>query len=101
MAMPNDKLKHFLLVFDHTQSRFVEEPREFSDATEATSAYAEVEQRYSKEDLVEVVLIGSDSFETVQATHSNYFDGTVALIALLERIQADLAGLSAPLGSSD
>jgi predicted ATPase len=29
-------------------------------------------------DAIEIVLIGSDSLETVKVTHANYFDGTVA-----------------------
>lgn len=32
-----------------------------------------------KADRVEIVLIGSDSLETVKVTHANHFDGTVAV----------------------
>mgnify|MGYP001149971778 CR=1 FL=1 len=84
--MKKDGLRHYLLVFDHRAGKLRDEPREFTDPSEATAAYAEVEQEYGKDDLVEVVLIGSDSMETVRATHANYFDGTVALIRLLERL---------------
>lgn len=41
--------------------------------------YARLEREHmDKADRVEIVLIGSDSLETVKVTHANYFDGTVA-----------------------
>ena len=79
------KLVHFLLVFDHCAGRLIEQ-REFSDGDEAVAAYAAKEQDYDGQDLVEVVLIGSDSLETIKLTHANYFDGSVAVSKYLAGI---------------
>ena len=65
-------LRHFLLVFDHQAGRLVER-REFGDGEEAVAAYANKEREYEKQERVEVVLISSDSIETVKRTHGNYF----------------------------
>ncbi|MGA9377029.1 MAG: hypothetical protein ACSLE7_03610 [Mycobacterium sp.] len=43
-------------------------------------AYADKEREHlDSSDSIEIVLIGSDSLETVKLTHANYFDGTVAV----------------------
>jgi hypothetical protein len=36
--------------------------------------------------VIEIVLIGSDSIETVKRTHANYFDGTVTISRYLAGI---------------
>lgn len=79
------KLRHFLLVFDHQQGRLVE-AREFDDGDEAVVAYGAKEREYGDRPLVEIVLIGSDSLETVKITHANYFDGTAAVSKYLAGI---------------
>ncbi|CAN3128593.1 hypothetical protein ACNUDN_11790 [Mycobacterium sp. smrl_JER01] len=76
-------LKHFLLVFDHDRAELVE-MREFgSDTRAAMAEYAKLEREHldksGASDSIEIVLIGSDSIETVMVTHANYFDGTVAV----------------------
>lgn len=73
------KIQHFLLVFDHTAERLVH-LREFGeDGESAVAAYGACEVEYEDRPSIEIVLIGSDSLETVQLTHANYFDGTVAV----------------------
>jgi len=65
---------HFLLVYDHKQEKLLEE-RVFTDAQEAADAYsaaeAKVDNRHRGE--LEIVLVGSDSIETVHRTHGHYF----------------------------
>jgi hypothetical protein len=56
------------------------------DADRAVAAYAEAEALYGDRKDVEVVLIGSDSFETVKRTHANYFDGSSAVSKYLAGI---------------
>lgn len=68
-------LIHFLLIFDHSRGELIEEPRQFIDADEAASAYAELEQLHRGDKHLEIVLVGSDSIETVKQTHGNYFNG--------------------------
>lgn len=76
---------HYLLVFDHEAGRLIDE-KLFKDADEAVVAYSEVEDRYQDRKRIEVVLIGSDSLETIKRTHANYFDGTATVSGLLAGI---------------
>jgi hypothetical protein len=80
-----NKLVHFLLVFDHAAGHLIEQ-REFRDGDEAIAAYAAKEQEHEGHDLIEIVLIGSDSLETIKLTHANYFDGSVAVSKYLTGI---------------
>jgi len=75
------KIQHFLLVFDHSKGDLLDVQEFGSDADRALAAYAEKEREFEKADKVEIVLIGSDSFETVKLTHANYFDGSVAVVS--------------------
>jgi len=69
------EIRHFLLVFDHEIDTLIEQ-RDFSDDLEAaTEAYAQAEAKYRNDPLKDIVLVGSDSIETVRVTHSTYFDG--------------------------
>ncbi len=74
----HDTIKHFLLVFDHRRGELVKE-REFgSDSRSALSAYQELELQHRHDDHIDIVLIGSDSLDTVRLTHANYYAGTAA-----------------------
>lgn len=69
------KVMHFLLVFDHDKRALID-TIVFDDGDDvALAAYAEYEERYQDTPRVEVVLIGSDSLDTVRMTHANYFAG--------------------------
>ena len=50
------------------------------------TAYAATEEEYRDRRAIEIVLIGSDSIETVRMTHANYFDGSVAVSKYLAGI---------------
>lgn len=67
-------LQHFLLVFDHAAGVMLDLHRFGSDGDAALLRYAEVEKEYRNTSQVDIVLIGSDSLETVKVTHANYFD---------------------------
>lgn len=82
MKRSRDPLKHFLLVFDHAAGRLLSHD-EFEDVEAAIDAYERMEASHDSTSRMEVVLIGADSFETVRATHANYFDGTAALAKAL------------------
>lgn len=74
------QIKHFLLVFDHSRAELVELVEFGGNSQAAMKAYAAKEREHlATKDNVEIVLIGSDSLETVKITHANYFDGTVAV----------------------
>lgn len=74
------KLKHFLIVFDHSEHALIDVRHFDEDSDAALSAYAATEQAFRERKRVEIVLIGSDSFETVQRTHANYF-GDVPVVS--------------------
>lgn len=69
-------IRQFLLVFDHEHGRLIEQIDFGSDTQKAVSAYAAKEREYGQNSRIEIVLIGSDSLETVRLTHANYFDGS-------------------------
>ena len=70
------KIQHFLLVFDHQAGRLLEH-RDFGTASdEALAAYLDLERKHKDEKWIDIVLVGSDSLETVRLTHANYFDGS-------------------------
>jgi len=63
---------HFLLVYSYAEGKLVEQ-FEFSDARRATDAYAEAELAHRNDTGFEIVLVGSDSIETIMQTHGHYF----------------------------
>jgi hypothetical protein len=84
--MTGSKIQHFLLVFDHQQGRLIEQENFGEDGTAAVTAYAAKEREFGGRDAIEIVLVGSDSIETVRLTHANYFDGTAAVSKYLAGI---------------
>lgn len=66
-------MKHFLLAFDHSTQQLVVQ-REFGeDAATAIAAYEELERKHFNNLRMDIVLIGSDSLESVKVTHPTYF----------------------------
>lgn len=63
----------FLIAFDHDTRKQISLD-EFRDTRRALEAYVALEEQYRSNPRVEVVLLGSDSIETIKVTHSNYFD---------------------------
>lgn len=72
-------IRHFLLVFDHGTGRLIEEQDFGTDSARAVRKYGEKEDEYKGRQDIEIVLVGSDSIETVRMTHANYFDDTIAM----------------------
>ncbi len=81
-----DRIKHFLIVFDHAKGEMAQLVEFGEDSDRAVAAYAAKEKELQSKDMVEIVLIGSDSLSTVKLTHANYFDGSVAVSKYLEGI---------------
>lgn len=81
-----NKIQHFLLVFDHARGQLIEERHFFEDGPGALAAYAAKEKEHTGDRNIEIVLIGSDSIETVRLTHANYYDGSVAVSKYLAGI---------------
>jgi len=80
------QIKHFLLVFDHARAELIDQ-REFgTDSKAGVAAYNDAETLYRDRADVDIVLVGSDSLETVKLTHANYFSGA----ASVSRLEAHL-----------
>lgn len=103
MASSSDTT-HFLLVYNLDEQR-LHEQKEFEDADEAVRAYHDMERTYlNARDEFEVVLIGSDSINTVMQTHASYFQGTASrvkdLVGPIEEILNSLERQTAALTKS-
>lgn len=71
--MAPEKIKHFLVVYDIPAGQA--NVREFgTDYDAALRAYDAAEEAHREDRGHEVVLLGSDSLETLKKTHSSYFD---------------------------
>lgn len=71
-------LHHYLLIFDHAKGELISNEDFGADSDRAVATYAEREIELKGQDSIEIVLIGSDSLDTIRITHANYFDGSVA-----------------------
>lgn len=68
-------IQHFLLIFDHRKAELSTIKEFGSDGKAAVKAYEGAELEHRDDALIDIVLVGSDSIETVQMTHANYFSG--------------------------
>lgn len=69
----DDAIQQYLLVYNRV-SGLIEDLREFGmDLAGALEAYAAIEENHRDSEWMQVVLIGSDSLDTVRITHPNYF----------------------------
>lgn len=82
-------IQHFILVFDHRKGHLICDPITFgTDSKSALARYTELEHEHRDDSNMDIVLIGSDSLETVKVTHANYFDGTAAISKYLNGLSA-------------
>lgn len=73
--MSPDEIKHFLVIFDPATGDVAVE-RYDHDYDAAQDAYAKAEQASDeRRDDLDIVLLSSDSLETIKQTHSSYFSG--------------------------
>lgn len=72
-------IKHFLLVFDHSKAELVHEQEFGTDSKAAVRAYGAMELSHRDDPNIDILLVGSDSLDTVKVTHANYFDGSASL----------------------
>jgi hypothetical protein len=80
--MTVDDIKHFLVIRDMAAGRT--DVREFGDDYDAAQdAYAQVEWETRNRRRINVVLLSSDSLETVKRTHSSYFERRESFESLL------------------
>ncbi len=70
--MTETDIQHFLIIYDINVGKARVQP--FGDDYDgALTAYAKAEQELRETPNLEIVLVGADSIETVERTHSSYF----------------------------
>lgn len=67
-------IKHFLLVYDHAIGRLLDVVEFGGDSDAALKRYGELEAEHRNEPKMDIVLVGSDSLDTIKVTHRNYFN---------------------------
>lgn len=88
--MTANTIQHFLVIYNIDKGKADVEPFG-KDYSGAVKAYAAAERRFGGEKNIEVVLLGSDSFETLERTHSSYFElGRRHADSIVRRQLADL-----------
>jgi len=70
------RIQHFILVFDRRAGHMVDQLNFGTEARQAVTKYEQLEEQYRHDPHMDIVLVGSDSIETVKVTHANYFDGS-------------------------
>ena len=85
MTSEADHIQHFLLIYDRRKDQLMSHESFGEDADAAMTAYRAAEIEYRDRPEMDIVLIGSDSLETVRITHSTYFTGAAA--RALQRVQ--------------
>jgi hypothetical protein len=71
--MSINSIQHFLVIYDIRAAKAELIPYE-TDYEAALDAYNKAEEEHRKDPNTEVVLLGSDSVETLERTHSSYFE---------------------------
>jgi hypothetical protein len=73
--MSPEEIKHFLVIYEPASGEVAVMPFG-NDYDAAQDAYAKAEQESgAKGDNLDIVLLGADSLETIEQTHSSYFNG--------------------------
>ena len=68
------RMHHFILIYDAKRAQLLE-CREFGrNVKRALKVYFELELEHWGRDDLEIVLLGSDSLDTLKVTHSRYFE---------------------------
>lgn len=70
-------INHYLLVYDRKKDELIECIEYGDKAEEALKAYGEKEMENWQNPHMDIVLVGSDSLDTVKITHSTYFENRV------------------------
>ena len=73
MTAHTDRIQYFLLIYDRHRDELMSHESFGADVDAATTAYRAAEIEYHDRPEMDIVLVGSDSLETVKVTHSTYF----------------------------
>lgn len=67
--------KDFILLFNEAEQKLQEVLHFGDDSAAALREYGALERKYRDAPYMDILLVGSDSLETVKLTHSTYFTG--------------------------
>ena len=65
-------IKNFLLVFDREKGELIQQRDFGADVEAAVEEYQRLERAHRTDRRYDIVLVGSDSIESVQVTHASY-----------------------------
>lgn len=68
-------IQNFILVFDRHAGVLVDLIEFGTQVKAAMDKYERLEEKHRTEPHMDIVLVGSDSIDTVKVTHANYFNG--------------------------
>lgn len=80
--MTDVDINHFLVIYDLAEGRARVE-RFGTNYEAALDAYAQAEADFANRDAFDIVLLGADSIETIERTHSSYFHTEESFESLL------------------
>jgi hypothetical protein len=76
---------HYLVIYNRRAGEIIRR-RQFQTSGPALTARFEAEHEFRDEPDIEIVVLGADSWDALEKTHSRYFKGVQALAgAALER----------------
>ena len=81
-TVTDKRLQHFLLVYDAAKGE-LRSVSTFADADRAVAAFQAAEERFSAADGVQVVLVASDSLDTVKRTRSERIPDKQLFVAMV------------------
>lgn len=81
------KLVHFILIFNRLSGQLIKNEL-FDDANMAADQLSIDEHRYADDENIEVLLISSDSVDTLKKTHGHYFTGASKDLDYSELLEA-------------
>lgn len=77
---------HYLVIYNRREGQIIRH-RQYLSADPALSARFEAEREFRSDPDVEVVVLGAESWDALQRTHSRYFKGVRELAeSALERL---------------
>lgn len=71
--MSPEHIEHYLVIYDIPAAK-ADVISYGTDYEAAVEAYDEIEKQHREDAHIDVVLLGSDSVETLKRTHSSYFE---------------------------
>ena len=90
MTTKMSDIKNFLLVFDRQAGHLIRECDFGTDVDAAVAEYQRLEREHFGDSRYDIVLVGSESIESVKVTHASYFrNGLESLEQYLRSVMED------------